>query len=70
LQARSVRKDVNCKVKTSKEITHESSQEINEDEKPHRETTKPEQLRQKDQFAQIVDGGINPTTTLGEQNAK
>lgn len=46
----------------------ERGNEINHDHESHRETAETTELVQEDEFSQIVDGGVNPTTTLRQQN--
>ena len=46
-----------------------SRQEINHNNEPHRETTESAKVREENKLDQIVDRGINPSTTLREKNA-
>jgi hypothetical protein len=46
----------------------EGTEQIDEDEEPHRETAEAEQLWQDDKFAQIVYRRVDPSSTLGEQD--
>jgi len=42
--------------------------EINHDNEPHRETTESAELGQEDKLHKIVNRGVDPATTLGQQN--
>ena len=48
--------------------TYNCTEQINHDDETHRETTDTTQLREENQFTQVMDSGINPTTTLRQQN--
>ena len=45
------------------------TQQVQEDKEPHGEATEPEQLWEQDKLAQVVNGRVDPTTTLREQNS-
>lgn len=49
--------------------THERADKIQIDKEPHRETTDATKFRQDGKFAKIVDGRVDPTTTLREQHS-
>ena len=49
--------------------TYQSTQEVYEHEESHGETAEAEHVGQENEFAQVVDSGVDPTTTLREQNA-
>ena len=47
---------------------NDRTEKIDKDHKSHTETAESTEIFQKDQFGQIVDGGVNPATSLGDQN--
>lgn len=49
-------------------MTHQGTQEVNEDKESHGETAESKQLRKEDQFAKVMDGRVDPATTLREQH--
>ena len=49
--------------------THNSPEKIKEDDESHREETKSTHLRQEQEFSQIVDCRVDPSSTLRQQNA-
>lgn len=44
--------------------THQSTNEIQVHKEPHRETTYATKVRQDGKLAQVMDGRVDPTTTL------
>lgn len=49
---------------------YQGTEEVNENEKAHGEKTEPAKLGKENQFAQVVNSRVNPTTSLGEQDAR
>jgi hypothetical protein len=48
--------------------THQCTDEIQVHKEPHRETTNATKFRQDSKLAQVMDGRVDPTTTLREQH--
>ena len=47
----------------------DSTEQIDEDEEPHREAAEAEQFREEDELAKVMHCRVDPPTTLGEQHA-
>jgi hypothetical protein len=45
------------------------TEEVDEDDESHRETAETAKVLKEDKFGQVVDSRVNPSTSLGEQNA-
>lgn len=46
--------------------TNDGTDEIEEDDEPHREETESAHLGQEVQLSEVVDGGVDPSSTLAE----
>lgn len=70
-QAKSVKPNLSQKKYCGlQRLTYQSAEKINKDKEPHREAAEPEKFWEKNQLAQVMDCGINPTTTLREQDTE
>lgn len=48
---------------------NDGTEEIDEDDESHGETAETTHFFEPDQFCQVVDRGVDPSSSLGEQNA-